>query len=65
MLLEENNSSYAICFEERERGKQAEASKKKLLSFHCGSAVMNPTSVHEDVGLILGLSQWVKDLALP
>ena len=27
--------------------------------------VMNPTSVHEDVGLILGLAQWVKDVAFP
>ena len=26
--------------------------------------VMNPARIHEDVGLILGLSQWVKDLAL-
>ena len=24
----------------------------------------NPTSIYEDVGSILGLTQWVKDLAL-
>ena len=25
----------------------------------------NPTSIQEDTGLIPGLTQWVKDLALP
>ena len=31
-------------------------------SSRCGSAVMNLTSIYEDVGLIPGLAQWVKDL---
>ena len=30
----------------------------------CDSAVMNLTHIHEDVGLIPGLTQWVKDLVL-
>ena len=37
---------------------------KYYWSSHCGSAETNLTSIHEDVGLIPGLPQWVKDLAL-
>ena len=40
------------------------ASKSHLWSSRRVSAVMNLTSIHEDEGLIPGLSQSVKDLAL-
>ena len=39
--------------------------KKNSGSSHRGSAVMSPTSIHEDVGSVPGLTQWVKDLASP
>ena len=34
-------------------------------SSHCGSVVMNSTSIHEDLGSVPGPDQWVKDPALP
>ena len=39
--------------------------KLKTGSSHCGSAVMNTTSIHKDVGSIPGLTQWVKERGLP
>ena len=38
--------------------------KKNAGSSHCGSVITNLTDIHEDVGLIPGPTQWVKDLAL-
>ena len=34
-------------------------------SSHRGSVVTNPTRIREDTGLIPGITQWVKDKALP
>ena len=36
-----------------------------LGSSHCGSMETNPISIHDDVGSMPGLTQWVRDLALP
>ena len=38
--------------------------KNERRSSHRGSAETNLTKIHEVVGLILGLTQWVKDPAL-
>ena len=42
-----------------------ETSKILFLSSHHTSVVMTLTSIQKDVGSIPGLTQWVKDLALP
>ena len=38
--------------------------KRTSRSFHCGSVVMNPPSIHEDASSTHGLAQWVKAPAL-
>ena len=41
------------------KGKEVLKKKRHWSSYH-GSAVINPTSIQEDVGLIPGYAQWVK-----
>ena len=43
---------------------EPEQKKIKFGSSHCASAVMNPTSNHEDEGSIPGHAQWVKNLVM-
>ena len=47
------------------KGRKEASKDGNLGSSHCGSAVKNLTSIHEDTGSIPGLAHWVKDLALP
>ena len=48
----------------RGRKKAGQCKKECFVgSSHCGSAVTNPTSIHEDAGSIPGLAQQVKDPA--
>ena len=51
------------CFKLRYKKKEC-ANIKHYGSSRGGSAVTNPTSIHEDVGSIPGLAQWVKDPVL-
>ena len=47
-------------------GEEKEKGAKVYLkwSSHRASGLTNPTSIHENTGSILGLAQWVNDLAL-
>ena len=57
VITQENdyNVKFKICKENM---------KLYMRSSHRGSAETNLTSIHEDAGLIPGLTQWVKDPAL-
>ena len=46
------------------KGSQKNCFKKFYRNSRCGAVEMNPTRKHE-VGLIPGLTQWVKEPALP
>ena len=64
--MEELSLSIEIIMSEESEAPRREVTFKALFwSSHCGSAVNEPTSIHEDAGSIPGLAQWVKDPAMP
>ena len=50
---------------DRKKERKRDAKHSNIGSFRCSAAEMNPISIHEDVGLISVLTQYVRDLALP
>ena len=45
---------------DKKKKKKKKVEKKNVRSPRCGSVATNPTTIHEDVGLIPGLDQQVK-----
>ena len=56
------NGKIKIINKKRKKKKNYVKKNQCLKSFHCGSAEMNLTSIHQDLGSIPGLTHWVKDL---
>ena len=62
LVVQRKGAFYWVCLHNAVNKIMIQVPNKR--SFHCGSAVMNPTRIHEDAGSIPGLAQWLKDPSL-
>ena len=64
LQLHQNIKYFEVNLTTKAKDLYSENYKMLMSTSHCGTVEMNPTRNYEVLGLILGLTQWVKDPVL-